>query len=627
MSKVSSLIKSAQSAQRRNVSYQKQVAAFEWSLSAKTYADYLDYADFLQEMTGLADNASDALSIQNTLKSARRSYMSAEIQRENINIMLGNQDIYGKYNSIVALHEQAMRIGDLDMAQNLANTLYSLDLDIKALEASAQGSAYTAAKNHVKATEDWVDLFENGNPALGGMIETQNGVFKSFSQLNQEFESQGNTSFGYWQDMRDTLNELNSQMQVMLDQAEAMGDQEAYNDVYDEWKDALKSIPTVVGNLNSDEIMVNAGEADAANEQFSTVKTTEKYIDENGEVQTYTKHTMVKNEVDDYIWIRDEDGKYKAIEAGVRPGQTTIDEQLDSRYSDDGKFIAQGEDGYNEATSLKDRLLKAGITIQTGSNGTFYADIPMPGGRNEIVEVTILPGGKIRFMGAPNDFSGDQQGIYEIDVIGLPSDGSTIFDINTNARAVSPDEISDFGDERSYMSAFGKRAVAGILGTIKQPVGINTMRAKALSGASVLSSVIDPETGVETFQYMPGSLTGTAIRSDASPLIQGAMQSAQRRKAELQAQAALQVQAQKTPGLNQMPVRQFAESGERVQQISVKPFTPATQNLQVRDTRKQPSVSVGPTTTKPKVAVSRGPGQTSTGQTDQYGNQIFLGTF
>lgn len=150
----SALLKSSNTIQTELATYQDTVAKIEYENSAKTDADFQQYATYLQgrvdalNATGSVTSATKALNMQQEITSAQKSNVSANIQRENIQIMAGNASLSDKYNVIVDQFQRAISIGDNALAQSLESQAYSVSQSIQyqAQEAGTAAKALSTAQ-------------------------------------------------------------------------------------------------------------------------------------------------------------------------------------------------------------------------------------------------------------------------------------------------------------------------------------------------------------------------------------------------------------------------------------------------------------------------------------------------
>lgn len=134
---VSSLVKSANSLESELATFQDDEARISYENSAKTSADLQTYTSYLNgrigtlQATGSVTDATKALNMQQTLVTATHENISADIQRENINLMSsgtsGTPQGYQQKMGVVAdEYSRALGIGDDALAQSLMSQYYSL---------------------------------------------------------------------------------------------------------------------------------------------------------------------------------------------------------------------------------------------------------------------------------------------------------------------------------------------------------------------------------------------------------------------------------------------------------------------------------------------------------------------
>lgn len=181
---VSSLLKSATSTAATIANFQDQEQAFDWTNSAYTDDAYNAYSDYLTgrinslQATGSIADASKALTLMGTLRSATHDNVSAGIQRENIQVLAGNATPQDKLNLINDQFQRANENGDLTLAQSLMSQSYSLS---QTIQYDAQQSA-AAAKTLADA-----------NAAAQGDVVTN--LNSSVKQLNEDIKTAGNSNF------------------------------------------------------------------------------------------------------------------------------------------------------------------------------------------------------------------------------------------------------------------------------------------------------------------------------------------------------------------------------------------------------------------------------------------------
>lgn len=160
MAGTTSLLRSAASTRATLADYQDRVAAYEYSNSAYTDSAYNSYSKYLEgrvaelNSAGGVSNASKALSLAESLRSATKQNMSATIQRENIQILAGNSTLTDKYNLISQQFVKAQAIGDDTLAQQLMSQAYSLNQSIQYQAQQAQAAKATLENSNLSALQE-----------------------------------------------------------------------------------------------------------------------------------------------------------------------------------------------------------------------------------------------------------------------------------------------------------------------------------------------------------------------------------------------------------------------------------------------------------------------------------------
>lgn len=192
---VSSLIRSASSLQNTIANYEDSIQAFQYENSGHTDTAYAAYKDYLSSRintlnsTGTISDAQKALTLTKSLESATHANVSANIQRENIQIMAGNATLQDKYNLIVKQYTEAVNNGDLTLAQTLESQAYSVNQSIQyqAQQAADAAAALAKAGNGTTTGTSGVtyqgDVVTNLKEALKNL--TTLGKNASETQLNQ----------------------------------------------------------------------------------------------------------------------------------------------------------------------------------------------------------------------------------------------------------------------------------------------------------------------------------------------------------------------------------------------------------------------------------------------------------
>lgn len=156
---ISSLISSARASYEREQSYQDQIAAYEWDLSAKTAEDHDKYVAYLNKRKKDLDvrDPAKALTVAGKINSARSTFTSNELQRQSIAINYGTATDSDKYNKMFALYQNAVGNGDYDLAQNLEAQLGTLQMKIQNAAAASASAGAAAASRAYAANKKGLD--------------------------------------------------------------------------------------------------------------------------------------------------------------------------------------------------------------------------------------------------------------------------------------------------------------------------------------------------------------------------------------------------------------------------------------------------------------------------------------
>lgn len=562
MAGVSSLLKSAQSRQQKIQEQQDALASYEYSQSAKTYDDFVTYQNYLNSKKTTTTDFSKALTYEKDIQSARSGYVSNEIQRQTINVIEGRSTNTQKYNQMTNLFYSAIDSGQYDLAQSLQLQLDNLSVTIQNEAESAQRAANTLAMNGVKTIGQLVKKVKDGTD----FIELPDGqVIKPLAMLGGELK--GDKTANYFGESLRTIQLL---QQVVSDAYSGASTQEAVDTLEEKYGDILTgtaTFKTAAGSLSMQDIEL-AYRSELANNPIYNVETV------RNETTGQTEYKLRKNKIDDFAWIRDDNGNYQAVQ--TRATVTSPNQTLSTQISNDGSILGTGKNGEavsinagtgklkrDESLSIGNRLANQGIKATQASDGTL--DLILPSG--ESVKGAIQPDGSVRYFGEPGQYSGGSAGMYQIDIF----TGKT--------REVAPDESSDFGQQSIFGGMLSKASAEG-----------KSYLNKYYGNPTMARSIDVPNAKISTLNDFSG--TGLGVTSN---LLQSA-QFTQKTIADQQARAtALQQVAQaqnaNINNLNTTPVRQFASNGQPVKQLTV--AAPQAYTGTVVQAPKQTITSVG----------------------------------
>lgn len=171
MAGVTSLLRSAQAAQKKIKAQQDAQIAYDYANSAKTYDDYIRYTDYLTKRSKSVTDPSTALTLQKTFDSAYKGYISNEIQRATIDTLEGRGTSIDKYNKVYGFMDQAMKAGQYDLAQSLNLQLDNLYVNIQNEAQRAQDAAQRLSEAQVRYEEKMAKAGAASNLSMGKSLE------------------------------------------------------------------------------------------------------------------------------------------------------------------------------------------------------------------------------------------------------------------------------------------------------------------------------------------------------------------------------------------------------------------------------------------------------------------------
>lgn len=580
MPTTTSLLKSASSTRKKIEQQQDAEVAFDWQNSTQSYEDFLAYSQYLEERQAKATDPSQALSYAKTVVSARRSYTSNELQRQQMAIMEGRGTTSDKMGSVYSLYQQAVGNGDYNLAQNLASQYDSLSIKLQNEAEAAQRVAGSMALNGVKTLDQLAKKLTKGTE----LVELADGtVVKPLSILNDELKANGQTSADYFGEALRTVQALQGAIADAYNGATTQEAVDAIESKYGDYISGEKKFKTAAGDLTLPDIELAYKSSLANNPLYSP----QEVRNENTGLLEYK---LQKNKIDNFIWIRNEDGTYEAAQERTKvpsPYQT-----LNSKITNEGYFLGEsGKKGVSNigtgeqvktdsGASINDRLKKQGIIANQNEDGTL--NLVLPSG--EQVKGSLMPDGSIRYFGQPGDYSGGQAGLYEINIF------------NGSQREVAPDEASMFGNDSQFGGLISKPSDVGV--RITQNLAGLTPSPEGLLRNAKITNIKNDFSGLSV-PVLARNLQGTP-----SSILQnaGQVKDLQAKQVALQQQAA-QLQASKTFNLNQTPIQQFAQNGAPIRQLTVaKPA--ANPRLTVAAPTPQPKLTIAKPTAQPRLTVA-----------------------
>ena len=587
MPSVSSLLRSAESTQKKVRQQEDAIQAYIWESSAQTYDDFVEYQKHLNERIKTVTDPSDALSYQTKLRSANRTFTSNEIQRQQMAIMEGRGNTQSKMDAVYALWQRAISTEDYNLAQNLASQWDTLSVKLQneqeqaAKDAQARMSDYAA--NNKKAADKLFKSLENG---MNDVTLPDGTQVTPLAAIARDLE-QNSTSPGTWKAAQDTMVAMRN---LAIEQYNAATTQDEVDKLEEKYGPGLADLDKNItfnfgGKKLSIQDVINASINEDFNNPLYSVKAESKYNPASGKYESTFK--LQENNVERIDFARRINpitGAEEYLPTEVRTnkdsiyfGQSDQGRGLNTQITNEGQIIGgnlKDKQGYgnvalgtkqvqrNDAYTIGERLKQLGI--EASQDGTTLK-IKLPGDGVER-RATIQPDGSIRYI--DDDGTVKEFGLVDRN---LGSEAAPMPFKAGEVRTVAFDEISDFGTKSAFggnlasMSNQGRRYTESILGKTNytQPLPTKT----PIRVGNDFSGFGGPAMG-QSFQGT------TAVLQGGAQTRQVLEQKAQEKRVMLQAQqrAAEQLQASRTFNLNQTPVQHFASNGVMRNQLQVTPL-------------------------------------------------------
>lgn len=374
MASISSLLKSAESAQKRIRQQQDAEVAYEWQLSAKTYGDFQAYSSYIDDQSKKTNDPSELLSYRKSGDSARSGYISNEIQRESIDVLEGRSTNTQKKDSMTRLFFQAVDAGNLDLAQGLNLQIDNLDLRIQQEAEAAQALAGKMAALNAKSVEDAVDTLESYQTELNDLYK-EKGV-KKFTEEMAGYAKELGVEPGDFFGMHLRLaQEINATYDNVLKSDTDPDNQRKFQKA----KNAFNTQASIaLPGANGSELKVSyqdlVDQADAARTGQTVFRT----------VQTSDGTVFERNKETGFVWGRDENGAYRAITT-YQPKTDYTSGAYKTKIDSKGNVIYLDSTGAEVAIKGKDGNLKGinGKNIEDAAKRD-YKDLLEQGGFNVI---------------------------------------------------------------------------------------------------------------------------------------------------------------------------------------------------------------------------------------------------
>lgn len=406
MATTSSLLRSALARRKEVSALEDKLADFEWQSSAKTQDDWQAYVDHLSKRIDQnANDLSSQLTYQTKVRSANRSYTSAEIQRQQINILEGNGSLQSKQQAIQELYGLAVDNQDYDLAQNLRQQFDNINIQVQNQAARGQALAAKMAETQSLSVKEHINKLIYGSATTSGQYDPS---INSIARLRNEFGANGDEALndylagqypiphktvGFWDVAIARFDEIANTYLTAIQQLQGTGKEYAliadYNKFIGQTADGSVSRYEVAPGLSmSYQEVVQAAQAQAAgNDMYEPVQQT---VVRDGKAVSET--TFKRKVTGNYVWGLDENGNYAIMPVYERMAHNTSDFKYD---------VGKGKESFTDA------LKRLGVSyVDNGDNQyTIYAALGLPGQTNqEGIQVIVTPDGSIRAVVA------DQQG-------------------------------------------------------------------------------------------------------------------------------------------------------------------------------------------------------------------------
>lgn len=599
---VTSLLKSAAATRKKVRQQEDAMQAFMWESSAQTRADYEAYRDYLENRLSQTTDPSGQLTYLTKQRTIRRTFVSNELQREQMRIMEGTGTTQTKMDAVQRLYEEAVANEDFNLAQNLVSQWQSLSIQAQR-ELEAGVNTYRSAST--KQKNDFINSLTKG---FDDVTLPTGEVVTPLAAIESRFAETGDVIRA-----SKAANEtLEAVAAAVIEQYNSATTQEEIDKLEQTYGPGLNQLSeNLFVKLGGQKLNYQDVVNTIANDQFNNpiYGLEAQYNEATGQ----TEFKLKKNNVDfiDYVRRINERGEEEYVPAQIRTdqnelffGTSNVGRGLTAQLTDQGEVISgsgddrEGSINMGQGTAARDASQTIGnrlaaLGIEARQNGTTLT-IKLP---SENVErtATIQPDGSIRYFG-------DDGNVFEIGLVdrNLGTNDMPVLAQAGQTRIVSPEELSDFGTRSGFggqlstPSVQGQRYISDILGTTKAP------------------AVLNLNTPIRVGNDFSGF--GTAA---TSPLLQTAAQV--QRQARLQQQATQQQQLLQqqqslgsmlgfgaTPNLNQTPVQQLTSTGLLKRQLAVS-LPQRLPRITVSAPAPQPSIRVSTPTPAPSLGVSSAP--------------------
>lgn len=395
MAAISSLLKSAETAQKRIQQQNDAEVAYEWQMSAKTYGDLQAYSQYINTQASKTSDPSALLTYQKASDGARSAFTSNEIQRQSIDVLEGRTTNTQKKSAMTDLYFAAADAGNLDLAQSLNLQIDNLDVKIQGEADAAQALAGKLAALNAKSVGDAIDTLKGYSDQLNTLFQEKGvkGFTDEMTSYAKELGVQPGDFFGMHLRIAQEINST-------YDNALASDSDPSNQRTYQQEKNAFNTqasiaLPSVNGSTLKVSYQDLVNQADAARTGQTIFRT----------VDTGEGTVFERNKETGFVWGRDENGNYRAIPV-YQPNTDYTSQTYSTKVDSNGNTIYLDKNGATVATQSKNGSVQGvnGKSINDAAKRN-YSDLLKQNGFNIIsdsggyIEIANPMGQKINGIG------------------------------------------------------------------------------------------------------------------------------------------------------------------------------------------------------------------------------------
>ena len=381
---ISSLLKGAAATRQKIQNQQYAYAAFDWENSAQTYEDYIQYSNYLDNASKKTNDPSQLLTFATKSRSARRSYVSNELQRQQMAIMEGRATTQDMMNAVKDLYYQAVDNGDMNLAQNLLSQWDTLSVKAQN-EVQAATKAYAAAGD--KAFKNLINSLEKGT----GDVTLPTGQKVTPLADIADYFSQTGDSVASMKSAEETMSALTN---VIVDAYQNATSQDQIDTLESKYgpglRDLQDKLTIKIGGKNLGvQDVINANANEKMNNPIYSLQAV------HNDVTGQNEYKLKTNNVErlDYARQIDENGNEYYTPVTVRTTQDNLffggsdqGRGLDTQLTNNGFVI-----GGNEAKQGKQPKGKHVIILGGGDTGADCLGTAIRQGAASITQIEIMP--------------------------------------------------------------------------------------------------------------------------------------------------------------------------------------------------------------------------------------------